>query len=160
MTVQDLLFDSAGHGAVSISVQRAGADKPLPTRALAAQRALNLAVLEVPRGGDAGTPPTLAKEVGSGLVGQAAVMVGTPWSVRALPVPRPAQATALAAVSIASEKLLQLEPLGGALAPGSPVFDRAGAVIGMLLPATSGRLLDAVPAPAIAAFLDGSPGDR
>ena len=160
VTVQDLLFDSAGHGAVSISVQRAGADKPLPTRALAAQRALNIAILEVPRGSDAGTPPTLAKEVGSGLVGQASVMVGYPLVRQGAGGAAAAQATALAAVSIASEKLLQLEPLGGALAPGSPVFDRAGAVIGMLLPATSGRLLDAVPAPAIAAFLDGSPGDR
>jgi hypothetical protein len=72
----------------------------------------------------------------------------------------PAQATALAAVSIASDKRLQLEPLGGALAPGSPVFDRAGVVIGMLLPATGAGQLNAVPAPAIAAFLDGSTGDR
>jgi len=160
VTVQDLLLDSAGHGAVSISVQRTGSAKPLPTRALAAHRALNVAILEIPRGSDTGTPPTLAKDVGSALVGQASVMVGYPLVRQGTAGAAPAQATALAAVSIASDKLLQLEPLGGALAPGSPVFDRAGTVIGMLLPATSSRLLDAVPATAIAAFLDGRPGDR
>ena len=114
----------------------------------------------MPRGSDAGTPPTLAKDVGSALVGQASVMVGYASALPAAGTAVPAQATALAAVSIASDKLLQLEPLGGTLAPGSPVFDRAGAVIGMLLPATTDRQLNAMPAPAIAAFLDGSTGDR
>jgi hypothetical protein len=160
VTVQDILADSAGHRPVSVTVQPAGAARPLPTRALAAQSALDVAILEAPRGSDAGTPPTLASEVGSALVGQASVLVGYPAVHQGAGGGAPAQATALAAVSIASEKRLQLEPLGGALAPGSPVFDRAGAVIGMLLPSTSDRLLDALPAPAIAAFLDGSPGDR
>jgi len=160
VTVQDLLSDTAGHRAVTITVQPTGAATPLRTQALAAQVALNVAILEVPRGTDAGTPPTLAKDVGSALVGQASVMVGYPSARPGPDAAVPAQATALAAVSIASDKLLQLEPLGGALAPGSPVFDRAGVVIGMLLPATGAGQLNAVPAPAIAAFLDGSTGDR
>jgi len=159
VTVQDLLSDTAGHRAVTITVQPTGAATPLRTRPLAAQVALNVAILEVPRGTDVGTPPTLAREVGSALVGQASVMVGYPSARPGADAAVPAQATALASVSIASDKLLQLEPLGGALAPGSPVFDRAGVVIGMLLPATGGQL-NAVPAPAIAAFLDGSTGDR
>lgn len=159
VTVQDLLSDSAGQPPVSITLQPAGDVKPLPTRALAAQAALNVAVLEAPRGVDAGTPPTLAGSAGSALVGQASVMLGYPARIAAGDS-APAQATALASVSIAGERLIQLEPLGGVLAPGSPVFDRAGAVIGMLLPTANDRLLDAVPAPAIAAFLAGSPGDR
>ena len=148
-----------GGSLVYVTVQPTGAATPLRTRPLAAQVALNVAILEVPRGTDVGTPPTLAREVGSALVGQASVMVGYPSARPGADAPVPAQATALASVSIASDKLLQLEPLGGALAPGSPVFDRAGVVIGMLLPATGGQL-NAVPAPAIAAFLDGSTGDR
>jgi hypothetical protein len=160
VTVRDLLSDTTGHRAVSITLQPSGAARPLRTRALAAQSALNVAILEVPRGSDAGTPPTLARDVGSALVGQASVIVGYASALPAAGTAVPAQATALAAVSIASDKLLQLEPLGGTLAPGSPVFDRAGAVIGMLLPVTTDRQLNAVPAPAIAAFLDGSTGDR
>ena len=54
------------------------AAKPLRTRALAAQSALNVAILEVPKGSNAGTPPTLATDVGGGLVGQAAVHGGIP----------------------------------------------------------------------------------
>jgi hypothetical protein len=160
VTVQDILADSAGHRPVSITLQAPGASRRLPTRALAAQGELDVAILEAPRGSDAGTPPTLSAEVGSTLVGEATVLVGYPLVRLGAGDGVPAQATALAAVSIASEKRLQLEPLGGALAPGSPVFDRSGAVIGMLLPAASDRLLNAVPAPAIAAFLDESAGDR
>ena len=160
VTVQDLLADSAGHRPVTLTVQPIGASSPQRTRALAAQTTLNVAILEVPRGSDAGTPPTLAASVGSSLVGQASVIVGYPGTSQGAGAAAAAQATALAAVSIANDKVLQLEPLGGALAPGSPVFDRAGAVIGMLLPGSSDRLLNAVPAPAIAAFLGGSSGDR
>jgi hypothetical protein len=160
VTVQDILRDSAGARPVSITVQPAGAAKPLKTRALAAHSALDLAVLEVPRDADPGAAPTLAGDVGSGMVGQAAVLVGYPTIRQGPGAAPPSQATALAAVTIANEKLLQLEPLGGAIAPGSPVFDRAGAVIGMLLPGGSDHLLDALPAPAITAFLSGSTGDR
>ncbi len=161
VTVADIVLDSAGHRASSITVRPSGGGKPLRSRPLAAQRARHLAILEVPRGRSVGTPPTLASSVGSGLIGQAAVLVGYP-SVRQGNGDAPqAHATALAAVTIANEKLLQLEPLGPALAPGSPVFDRSGTVIGMLLPgATSEHLLDAVPAPMITAFLDGNTGDR
>ena len=160
VTVQDILRDSAGHAPATLTVQAPGAARPLRTRALGAHGALNIAILEVPKGSDAGTPPTLATSVGGGLVGQAAVLLGYP-SARPDAGVMPSQATALAAVTIATDKLLQLEPLGTTLAPGSPVFDRSGAVIGMLLAtATSEHLLDAVPAPAITAFLGGSPGGR
>lgn len=159
VTVQDILRDSAGARPVTITVRPAAAAKALKTRALAAHAALNLAILEVPRDAEPGAAPTLASEVGSGLVGQAAVLVGYP-ATQGADATSPSQATALAAVTIANDRLLQLEPLGGAIGAGSPVFDRAGAVIGMLLPGTSDRLLDALPAPAITAFLGGSPGDR
>ena len=160
VTVQDILRDSAGARPATITVQPAGAAKALKTRALAAHSVLNLAILEVPRDAEPGAAPTLAREVGSGMVGQAAVLVGYAAARQAPDTTPPSQATALAAVTIANEKLLQLEPLGGAIGAGSPVFDRAGAVIGMLLPGSGDRLLDALPAPAIAAFLSGSPGDR
>ena len=160
VTVQDIMQDSAGHPPTTLTVRPTGAAKPLRTRVLATHDALNIAVLEVPKGSDAGTPPTLATSVGSGLVGQAAVLVGYPGT-RPDSGAAPSQATALAAVTIATDKLLQLEPLGTTLAPGSPVFDRSGTVIGMLLAtATSEHLLDAVPAPAISTFLSGSTGDR
>jgi hypothetical protein len=160
VTVQDILHDSAGHRATRITLRPFGADKPLRTRALAAHSALNVSILEIPRGDNAGAPPTLASSVGEGLIGQAAVLVGYP-GVRQGSASGPAPATALAAVTIASEKLLQLEPLGTTLAPGTPVFDRSGTVIGMLAAGgTSEHLLDAVPAPAIASFLAGSAGGR
>lgn len=160
VTVQDVLLDSAGHPPATLTVQPWGAAKPIRTRPLAAHSAVNVAILEVPKGSGTGTPPTLATSVGSGLVGQAAVLVGYPGA-RSGAGTAPSQATALAAVTIATDKLLQLEPLGNTLATGSPVFDRSGTVIGMLLgTATSDHLLDAVPAPAIAAFLSGSTGDR
>ena len=150
-----------GTRAATITVQASGAAKPLRTRALAAHGALNVAILEVPKGSGTGAPPTLATSVGqrAGRAGRGAGGISrrAPGTAGAVP----AQATALAAVTIANEKLLQLEPLGATLAPGSPVFDRSGTVIGMLLPGAAGaHLLDAVPAPAIAAFLSGSTGDR
>ncbi len=160
VTVQDIMHDSAGHPPTALTLQAPGTTNPLRTRMLAAHSALNVAILEVPKGSGTGTPPTLATSVGSGLVGQAAVLVGYPGT-RLDAGAAPSQATALAAVTIATDKLLQLEPLGSTLAPGSPVFDRSGSVIGMLLAtATSEHLLDAVPAPAITAFLSGSTGDR
>lgn len=160
VTVQDILRDSAGHRPVSITVLAQGAAKALRTRALAAHSALNIAILELPRGTSAANAPTLASSVGEGLIGQAAVIVGYPRVRQETAGAVPAQATALAAVNIANDKLLQLEPMGPALAPGSPVLDRSGTVIGMLLPGGSEHLLDAVPAPAIAAFLSGSTGER
>jgi hypothetical protein len=161
VTIQDVMRDAAGHRATMITVRPSGGDKPLRSRALAAHGALNIAILEVPRGSSVAAPATLASRVGGGLIGQAAVLVGYPSARQGHGTSAPAHATALAAVTIANEKLLQLEPLGPALAPGSPVFDRSGTVIGMLLPAgTSEHLLDAVPAPAITAFLDGNAGDR
>ncbi len=161
VTVKDILLDVAGHPAATITLRVSGADKLLRARALASHSALNAAVLEVPTGSNAGGPPTLATSVGGGLIGQAAVLVGYPSAGQGNATTAPAQATALAAVTIANENLLQLEPLGAALAPGSPVFDRSGTLIGMLLPGgADARLLDAVPAPAIAAFLSGSAGDR
>lgn len=160
VTVQDVLRDSAGHRPVSITVLPRGAAKALRTRALAAHSALNIAILELPRGASAASAPTLASSVGEALIGQAAVIVGYPRVRQETAGAVPAQATALAAVNIANDKLLQLEPMGPALAPGSPVLDRSGTVIGMLLPGGSDHLLDAVPATAIAAFLSGSTGER
>lgn len=161
VTIRGIMLDAAGHPAATISVWTPGADKPLPTRAFAALSVLNVALLEIPKGSNAGAPPTLTRSAGSALVGQATVLVGYPSARQGDSTKAPTQATALAAVTIGNERLLQLEPLGAALAPGSPVFDRSGTVVGMLLPGgTDGRVLDAVPAPAIAAFLDGSTGDR
>ena len=157
VTVQSIFRDGDGQPATQISVQPAGADGPLSTRVIRAQSEPDIALLEVPKGSNAGAPPTLATAVGGGLVSQAAVLVGYPGARQGTPT----QATALAAVTVANEKLLQLEPLGVALAPGSPVFDRSGTLIGMLLPGrTDERLLNAVPAPAISAFLNRSSGDR
>ena len=161
VTVEATLRDSAGHAAETITVRPPGANRALKTRLLAAQSAVNTAILEVPKGSKAGPPPTLATRVGGGLIGQAAVLLGYPSAPQGDSTGAPAQATALAVVTIASENLLQLEPLGAALAPGSPVFDRSGKLIGMLLPGGSDeRLLNAVPAPVITAFLVGSTGDR
>jgi len=161
VTVDGILRDSAGQTATTITVRLPGTDRALKTRLLASQGTLNTAILEVPRGSNAGSPPTLATGIGGGLIGQAAVLLGYPSAPQDSAMAAPAQATALAAVTIANENLLQLEPLGGALAPGSPVFDRSGTLIGMLLPGgPDDRLLNAVPAPAIAAFLAGSTGDR
>lgn len=158
VTAGDILQDDSGHAAAAITLQPAGTAKPLATRVLASDSALDLALLEAPRGLDAGKIPVLATEVGSALVGQAAVLVGYPTSRQGAGA-SPTQATALAAVSIANEKAMQLEPLGGVLAAGSLVFDRAGTAIGMLLPGT-GHLVDALPAPVIAAFLNGNTGGR
>ena len=160
VTTRDVVRDTAGRPATTIAVRPFGARKPLRTRALAVHGVLDIAILELPRGSNAGMPSTLATSVGSGLIGQAAVLVGYPSTRRQMESDSVApQATALAAVTIANETLLQLEPLGAALAPGSPVFDRSGAIIGMLLPGGA-RLLSAVPAPAIAGFLAGTTGDR
>ena len=159
VTIHSILMDEAGHQATELSIQPAGGGKPSTTRALSAQSALNVATLEVPKGSNAGAPPTLAAVVGGGLVGQAAVLVGYPNSRQGTGAAT--QATALAAITIATEGLLQLEPLGAALTPGSPVFDRSGTLIGMLLPGgADDHMLNALPAPAIATFLNGSRGDR
>ena len=88
----------------------AGAERPLRSRPLAAQRAANLALLEVPRGRSVGAPPTLASSVGGGLIGQAAVLLGYPSARQANDTLAQAHATALAAVTIANEHLLDAVP--------------------------------------------------
>lgn len=149
----------SGGVAQEIAVLLPGAGKPLRSRVIALHDSLDLALLELPRGLKTGPTPLLASGITTALVGQAAVLLG--HAATTAPGSTPAQATALAAITIASDTRLQLEPFGSGLAAGSPVFDRAGTVIGMLLPSSArDRLLSAVPAPAIAAFLDGNTGAR
>ncbi len=158
VSVPGILRDAGGHSATAITLHLSGSSASVTTRALASHDSLGVAVLEAPKGSDVGTPPSLARNVGGSLVGQAAVLLGYPVArQRESAVPT----TALAAVTIANPTLLQLEPLGASLAPGSLVFDRSGSVIGMLRPGTGDtRLLNVVPAPTITAFVDGSTSGR
>ena len=149
-----------------------GRDGPRPSRSSRGRRpgiqdaahrhpgSLDLAQLGVPAGAGIGAAPVLSPRVGNSMVGQAAVLIG--YGVSAATAGAPVPAATIATVNLVSDTSLQLESLGSTLIAGSPVFDRSGLVIGMLVngAAAGDRSLAAIPAPALAAFLAGSPGDR
>jgi pSer/pThr/pTyr-binding forkhead associated (FHA) protein len=159
LTTRSILEDSAGPPQ-TITIQLAGSDQQFKTRLIATHGSLDLAQLELPAGAGMGAAPGLSPRVGNSMVGQAAVLIG--YGVSAATAGAPAPAATIATVNLVSDTSLQLESLGSTLIAGSPVFDRSGLVIGMLVNGAAGgdRLLSAIPAPALAAFLAGSPGDR
>lgn len=129
-------------------------------RLVAVDDSLELAVLRI--ASRSGFRPVRAFAAGPVRPGDPVAVIGFPFGLE-LPMDRNwmttgvVPSTTVASVSRVLPDLMQLDGYGVAGVSGSPVFNATGEVVGLVYggqPESGGRIVYAVPAPAIRAFLD------